>query len=254
GLALSVFSAAVFAFIVRNLFLIPPGLDVTTIPAIRERLLPDFLSLVVALGAGVAGVVSLSTGVSTALVGVMIAVALIPPAATVGIGIAWGLPAVSLGSGVLTLVNVLSINLAALAVLWYMGYRPTHWFRENEAQASTLKRVLALAAAIAVLSVFLGGVTYDTYTRTTVDEQIHGAVDDVLAETPDATVHDISIERSGGLLFQNPQSVTVTVGVAPGERPPGLLERLDARLDDILARDITVEVRYVTTESLQASS
>jgi len=30
------------------------------------------------------------TGVSAALVGVAIAVALIPPAATVGIGIAWG--------------------------------------------------------------------------------------------------------------------------------------------------------------------
>ncbi|MDZ7735512.1 MAG: DUF389 domain-containing protein [Gammaproteobacteria bacterium] len=32
------------------------------------------------------------TGVSSALVGVAIAVALIPPAATVGIGIAWGVP------------------------------------------------------------------------------------------------------------------------------------------------------------------
>lgn len=59
---------------------------------VRERLRPDFLSLVVALGSGVAGVYSLMSGVSSALVGVAIAVALIPPAATVGIGIAWGSP------------------------------------------------------------------------------------------------------------------------------------------------------------------
>ncbi|WP_181686408.1 TIGR00341 family protein [Halorhabdus salina] len=249
GLALAVLSAAVFAFLVRNLYLIPPGFDVTATPAIRERLLPDFLSLVVALGAGVAGVVSLSTGVSTALVGVMIAVALIPPAATVGIGIAWGLPTVSLGSGVLTLVNVLSINLAALAVLWYLGYRPTHWFREDDARASTLKRVLALVVAIAVLSVFLGGVTYDTYARATVDGQIDEGVNDVVAETPGVTVQDVSVERSSGLFFQQPQRVEITVGVSPGDRPPDLVDRLDERLDTIVATDLTIEVRYVTTET-----
>ncbi|MFB6201535.1 MAG: TIGR00341 family protein [Halorhabdus sp.] len=247
GLGLAVLSAAVFAFLVRNLFLVPPGLDVTSIPAVRERLLPDFLSLVVALGAGVAGVISLSTGVSTALVGVMIAVALIPPAATVGIGIAWGLPAVSLGSGVLTLLNVLSINLAALAVLWYLGYRPTHWFREDEARSRTLKRVLVLAVAIAVLSVFLGGVTYDTYTRATVDGEIDTTVAAVVAETPGATVQSVSIERTGGLFFQQPQQVVVTVGVQPGDRPPDLASRLDARLDAVLGRDVTTELRYVQT-------
>ena len=248
GVGLAILSAAVFAFLVKNLFLVPPGLDVTGIPAVRERLLPDFLSLVVALGAGVAGVVSLSTGVSTALVGVMIAVALIPPAATVGIGIAWGLPAVSLGSAILTLVNVLSINLAALAVLWYLGYRPTHWFREDDARASTVKRVLALAAAIAVLSVFLGGVTYDTYTRATIDGQIDEAVRNVLEETPGATVHSVSTEQTRGLFFQQTQRVVVTVGVPPGESPPALHERLDARLDASLDRDVTTELRYVTTE------
>ena len=248
GLGLAVLSAAAFAFVVKNLFLVPPGLDVTEIPAVRERLLPDFLSLVVALGAGVAGVVSLSTGVSTALVGVMIAVALIPPAATVGIGIAWGLPAVSLGSGILTLVNVLSINLAALAVLWYLGYRPTHWFREDDARSSTLKRVLALVAAIAVLSVFLGGVTYDTYTRATVDGQIDEAVREVVEETPGSTVHSISTERTGGLFFQQPERIVITVGVPPGESPPALHDSLDDRLDTRLDRDVTTELRYVATE------
>ncbi|MFW5955821.1 MAG: TIGR00341 family protein [Halorhabdus sp.] len=249
GLVLAVVSAAVFAFLVRNMFLIPPGMDVTNIPAVRERLLPDFLSLVVALGAGVAGVVSLSTGVSTALVGVMIAVALIPPAATVGIGIAWGLPAVSLGSGVLTLVNVLSINLAALAVLWYLGYRPTHWFREDVARASTIKRVAALAAAIAVLSVFLGGVTYDTYTRTTVDERIQDSVESVIGESSEVTIHDVSIQGADGLFSKHPQRVVVTVGIPPDGDPRGLAREVDDRLDEVLGRDVAVEVRYVTTES-----
>jgi uncharacterized membrane protein len=41
---------------------------------------------------------SLSSGVSASLVGVMIAVALVPPAATFGIGLAWAAPAMVDGS------------------------------------------------------------------------------------------------------------------------------------------------------------
>ena len=92
-----------------------------TIPAgKREHVTPDFLSLIIAVGAGIAGIVSLMTGVSAAIVGVMIAVALIPPAATVEIGLAWGQPFVSVGSAVLLLVNVLS---AFLGGVTYESYQ-----------------------------------------------------------------------------------------------------------------------------------
>jgi len=128
--------------------------------------------LVVAIGAGLAGIISLMTGVSAALVGVMIAVALIPPAAAVGIGIAFQIPRLVIGAGVIVAVNVLSINLSALVTLWYEGYRPQRWFREDDARAAFLKRAAILVAAIAVLSVFLGGVTYDSYVASTTEADI----------------------------------------------------------------------------------
>jgi len=149
---------------------------------VQARLTPDFLSLVVALGAGIAGAMSLTAGVSSALVGVMIAVALIPPAATMGIGIAYGLPGVALSSGVLTLVNVLSINLAALVVFWHAGYRPQNFLRREEAYTKTVQRVGVLVAAIAVLSLFLGVVTYDTVSSANAERQIRADVGAVLAE------------------------------------------------------------------------
>jgi uncharacterized membrane protein len=239
-------SATAFAFLVRYANVIPPLADVTLVGQIRERVAPDFLSLIVALGAGAAGVVSLTSGVSTALVGVMIAVALIPPAATVGIGIAWGQPLVSLGSTVLLLVNVLSINLAVLVGLWYQGYRPEHWFRESDARSATVKRIGVLAVSILVLSAFLGGVTFDSYQQATTEsdirEGIEGNVD------PPARVLSVEVESTNTAIFQQPRRVVVTVGLPPDAQRPSLVGRLDAVADEAAGRDIVTEVHYVTVE------
>lgn len=140
GLFLSIVSAAAFAYFIRTAQLIPPTIEVTTIPAVNERITPDLLSLMIALGAGLAGVISLAAGVSATLVGVMIAVALVPPAAAVGIGIAWGLPMVSFSAGVLLLVNVFSINLVALVALWVLDYRPESWLLLCEVKSEMLRR------------------------------------------------------------------------------------------------------------------
>jgi uncharacterized hydrophobic protein (TIGR00341 family) len=244
GLALSILSAAVFAFLVRQVHLVPPIADITTVPEIRERIAPDFLSLAVALGAGVAGVVSLTSGVSTALVGVMIAVALIPPAAVVGIGAAWGAPFVSLGSGVLLLVNVLSINLAALAVLWYQGYSPRTWFRSEEARSATLKRIGALAVAILVLSVFLVGVTYDSYQQAQTEKRIQEGAAVIVAGT-NAELLEVEVQQTGTTVFSRPSRVIIRIGIAPGTEPPEVAPELGAMVDGVADRDVETRVDVV---------
>ncbi|MFB6133190.1 MAG: TIGR00341 family protein [Halanaeroarchaeum sp.] len=249
GLLLAVAAAAAFALVVRGASLVPPGLDPTAIEQVQARLSPDFLSLVVALGAGIAGAISLTAGVSSALVGVMIAVALIPPAATMGIGIAYGLPVVALSSGVLTLVNVLSINLAALLVFWYAGYRPQNFLRREEARAHTVKRVGVLLVAVAVLWVFLGAVTFNTVTSATAERQIQADIAAVLEEPAyqEVTVLDTDVRQTDRVIFRQPEHVIVTVGIPPDSEPPDLAERIDDRIDRSLDRDVTVEVRIVRT-------
>ena len=246
GLVLAIASAAVFALLVRTANVVPPIADVTSVQQVRERVAPDFLSLVVALGAGAAGVLSLTSGVSTALVGVMIAVALIPPAATVGIGIAWGQPLVSLGSGVLVLVNILSINLAVLVGLWYQGYRPEYWFRERDARSATVKRIGVLVVSILVLSAFLGGVTLDSFTRATTDAEIQERVEANV--DPPARVLNVEVEHSNAVIFQEPRHAVVTVGVPPGTDPPELADRLDRVVDRAAGQDVETSVQYITVE------
>jgi uncharacterized hydrophobic protein (TIGR00341 family) len=257
GMTTVVLSATVFGFAVQMLNLVPPGIDPTNLEQVRERLKPDFLSLAVALGAGTAGAISLTTGVSSAIVGVMIAVALVPPAATVGIGIAFGLPGVALPAAVLAVVNGLSVNLAALLVLWYSGYRPAYFFRHEEARTATVKRAAVLVGLIAVLSLFLGGVTYDTYQNAQVENEIRGEVQSLLddGQYDHLSLVSVSVEtesRTDLVVLRRVDQVVVTVGVPPGGNTDGVASALDGRVTAAVGREVPVEVRYVTVETRSA--
>ncbi|WP_435159506.1 TIGR00341 family protein [Haladaptatus sp. DFWS20] len=258
GVVTAIASSTLFALLVRNLFLFPPNTDIVSISQISGRLSPDFLSLIVALGAGAAGIVSLAAGVSVALVGVMIAAALIPPAAAVGIGIAWREPMVALGAGVLVLVNVLSINLSAIATLQYMGYQPRSWFKLERSREETVRRVGVLVFALAVLSLFLGGVTYSTYQGAQFEEGADTAVTQLFREPQFEQAEQLNMQAqyqqsfplgrdsyASNLPFREPSRVIVTVGRPQGERYPNLPTRLHNRIERKTGRDVTIQVRYV---------
>ncbi|TKX61396.1 TIGR00341 family protein [Halorubrum sp. ASP1] len=249
GVAVAVLAATLFALALRSLALVPPGLDPLELAEVSERLAPNVLVLVVAVGAGFAGIVSLMTGVSATLVGVMIAVALIPPAAAVGIGIAFRIPRLVLGAGVIVAVNVLSINLSALVMLWYEGYRPQRWFREDDARSAFLKRVAVLAVAIALLSVFLGGVTYESYVASTTEADIRAAAtDELTAIDSEFELLELTVERTGTVPPLETDRVVVTVGVPPGSTVAGTAPALDDRIESVVDREVDVEVRTVTVE------
>ncbi|RLM67067.1 TIGR00341 family protein [Halorubrum sp. Atlit-8R] len=249
GVAVAVLAATLFALALRSLALVPPGLDPLELAEVSERLAPNVLVLVVAVGAGVAGIVSLMTGVSATLVGVMIAVALIPPAAAVGIGIAFRIPRLVLGAGVIVAVNVLSINLSALVMLWYEGYRPQRWFREDDARSAFLKRVAVLAVAIALLSVFLGGVTYESYVASTTEADIRAAAtDELTAIDSEFELLELTVQRTGTVPPLETDRVVVTVGVPPGSTVAGTAPALDDRIESVVDREVDVEVRTVTVE------
>jgi len=248
GVVAAIASAAAFAGFVQLVNVVPPGLDVLGIGQVRERLAPDFLALAIALGAGVAGALSLSTGVSAALVGVMIAVALIPPAAVVGIGLAWGEPTLALGSSVLVLVNVLSINLAALAVLWYQGYRPESWLRAADVRTATWTRIGVLAGVILVLSVFLGGVTYAGYQGSVAEQAIREEAQSLVDEHEELRLLTVQVESDEHPLRGTPSSVTVTVGKDAGVPPPPLADELDRRIENRTGANVDVEVRILEVQ------
>ena len=260
GGVLAVVSAGLFAVVLRATGTIPlTATEVFAIGEVRERLSPDVLSLAVALGAGVAGALSLSTGVSSALVGVMIAAALVPPTAVVGIGLAWGQPDAVLGAALLVVVNFLSINLAALAVLSYQGYQPFHWFQRDEATVSTGRRIAVLGVVLLVLSGFLGGITLTTLQSAQFEDNTRETARAVAA---DAGVEYLSMDVTyADFPVRQPEEVTITYGYAPDATPPSTVSTLETRLNEEYEppfgvgadHHIAVEVRYVPVERSGAS-
>ena len=254
GAVLAVASAAGFAALLRYGRVVPFGVDeVFSIAEVRERLAPDVLSLPIALGSGVAGALSLSSGVSTALVGVMIAAALVPPTAVVGIGIAWGRPGTVAGAALLVVVNFVAVNFAALATLWYKGYRPGSFWRLDEARATTVRRVAVLGVAILLSTAVLGGVTVASYESAQFQTAAHEEADALL--DGDARVIDVEVTY-GGFPFRQPTAVTVTVGHSPEASPPRIGDALARNLADDTQTPfgigepaaVDVSVRYVAVE------
>ncbi len=107
--------------------------------------------VMLALASGAAAVLSLSTGLSTTLVGVMVAVALLPPTAAFGLLLGAGHPQLAFGAFLLLAVNVVSVVVAAKVVFLYRGVRPRTWIECNRARQSTMLASLFWFGLLAVL-------------------------------------------------------------------------------------------------------
>lgn len=109
-------------------------------------------SAALALAAGAAAALSVATGLPSTLVGVMVAVALLPPAAAAGLFAGAGDWPLALRAGLLLMINVVSVNLAALLVYAVKGVRPRTWLERRSAKRSVYVNAAVWAAMIALLS------------------------------------------------------------------------------------------------------
>jgi uncharacterized hydrophobic protein (TIGR00341 family) len=115
----------------------------TSLPEVSSRTAAGPSDVLLALAAGSAGALAFTTGLSTALVGVMVAVALLPPLATAGLLAGSGNWTLALQALVLTATNVICINLAGVITFLWQGVQPKHWW-----EAARARRMVRLAAAV----------------------------------------------------------------------------------------------------------
>lgn len=111
-----------------------------------------FASIILALASGAAAVLSLTMGVSSALVGVMVAVALMPPAVTLGITLGTGQLDLAYGTFLLLSTNVVCVNLAAQTIFRIKGIRPRTWYEEKKAKQASRTNTLIWFAMLIILA------------------------------------------------------------------------------------------------------
>jgi len=104
-----------------------------------------------ALASGAAAVLSITTGLSTTLVGVMVAVALLPPTATLGMMLGSGQFGLAGGAALLLAVNVVCVILAAKLVFLAKGVRPRTWLERTRTKQSLSIYILLWALLLLIL-------------------------------------------------------------------------------------------------------
>ena len=98
--------------------------------------------IILALSAGIAGSLSVTKGVPQALVGVMVAVALLPPLVAGGLlagSMQFGYAA---GAILLFMVNVVCINLAGVITFLAQGITPKTWWEKRKAKKTVWESML----------------------------------------------------------------------------------------------------------------
>jgi len=112
------------------------GID-TNIPQLVFRTEVSLGDVILALAAGSAAAISFTSELFSALIGVMVAVALLPPLVTLGMLAGTGKWDLALGSLLLFLVNLICVNLAAILTFLIQGIRPLTWWEAKKAKKAT---------------------------------------------------------------------------------------------------------------------
>ncbi|MCR9269888.1 MAG: TIGR00341 family protein [Hyphomonadaceae bacterium] len=119
--------------------------------------------MALAIAAGAAAALSLTRGANSTLVGVMVAAALLPPGAAVGLFLGSGEWALASRAALLLSLNVASLVLSALVVFRLRDIRPRRWLEKKDADRAVAINIvlsaLLLVIAIVLISVLDLGAT-----------------------------------------------------------------------------------------------
>lgn len=121
------------------------------IPELISRTEVSLGDVILALVAGSAAVVSFTSGAFSALIGVMMAVALLPPLVTLGMLVGSGQWKIALGSLFLFLINLICINLAGVVTFLVQGIRPLTWWESTKAKKATRLSIILWTILLVIL-------------------------------------------------------------------------------------------------------
>jgi uncharacterized hydrophobic protein (TIGR00341 family) len=146
GIALATVVAVVFGVLIQ----VDPAS-----PQLAARTALGLSDLLLALAAGVAGALAFTSGLPAALIGVMVAVALLPPLVTAGLMLGAGRPDLAIRATALFTTNVACVNLAGVVTFLFQRIRPRTWWEGRKARKATRWAIVFWAALIVLLGALI---------------------------------------------------------------------------------------------------
>ncbi|MBL1214768.1 MAG: TIGR00341 family protein [Ignavibacteriae bacterium] len=149
GVAIALLSAVVLGILLQ--------VDLTS-GELKSRTFVGLSDIALAIASGAAGALAFSSGVSASLIGVMVAVALLPPLMAFGLLLGSGYYSESFGAFLLLVTNLICINLAGVVTFIVQGIRPRRWWEAKKAKKASRYAIiiwtilLILLAAVIIVS------------------------------------------------------------------------------------------------------
>jgi len=122
---------------------------------ISSRTHVSYADIALGLSAGVAGCLSFTRGISAAVIGVMVAVALLPPMVATGLLLGSGMYELAFGAGLLTLTYIICINLAGILTFLLQGIKPHSFVEQREGEELSRYAILIWVSLLILLSVII---------------------------------------------------------------------------------------------------
>ena len=144
--AIGVLVALLISFSIGMIFPIDP-----TSPEIFSRTSVGMMDIVLALASGTAAALAFASGTSASLIGVMVAVALLPPLVTSGILLGSGNFVQAFGAFLLLVTNLISVNLAGVITFIIQGIRPRNWWEAKKAKRTARWSIIIWTALLILL-------------------------------------------------------------------------------------------------------
>lgn len=145
-IAAAVLTVLVFSALVGMILKVNPE-----IPELISRTEVNLGDVALALAAGSAAVLSFTSGLLSALIGVMVAVALLPPLVVLGLLLGSGNWQLALGAFSLFLTNLICVNLAGVVTFLAQGIRPLTWWESHLAKKATKNAIILWAGLLLIL-------------------------------------------------------------------------------------------------------
>ncbi|XXJ20881.1 TIGR00341 family protein [Desulfovibrio caledoniensis] len=115
------------------------------------RSMTSYSDIILAMVSGAAGIITVTLGVPTSLVGVMVALSLLPPLIACGLFLGAGMFPESGGAALLFAANIICLNLAGVGTFLVQGIRPLSWYEKERAKKATLRAALIWTVLLAAL-------------------------------------------------------------------------------------------------------